>query len=79
MGKESAILTVSVKVTVTVLSLSRLQSSSETLPGTLVLPEGQLLQYAEPVDTANLPGSHLSQEAAPNTGATVPDAQLGTT
>ena len=53
-----------------------MQPSTETLPDTLVLPAGQLVQYAEPVDTANLPGSHLSQEAAPNAGATVPGAHL---
>jgi len=46
-----------------VLSLSRLQSVSETLPATLVLPVGQFVHETEPADTANLPGSQLSQEA----------------
>jgi hypothetical protein len=53
-----------------------LQPSAESLPATLVLPVGQLVQYAEPTDTANLPASHLSQEDAPNAGATVPGAHL---
>ena len=78
MGRETTIVTVSVKVTVTVtvLLLSRLQSVSDSLPATLVFPVGQLLQKAEPVDTANLPGSHLSQVVAPNAGATVPGSHL---
>ena len=76
MGKLATNLTVSVKVTDIVPLASKLQLSTETLPATLVLPVGQLVQYAEPVDTANLPGSHLPQEAAPNAGATVPGAHL---
>ena len=58
------------------LSLSRLQSVSEALPGTLVLPVGQLVQKAEPADMAYLPASHWSQVVAPNAGATVPGAHL---
>ena len=76
MGRETTSVTVSVKVTVTVLSLSRLQSVSETLPATLVLPVGQLVQKAEPADMAYLPASHWSQVVAPNAGATVPGAHL---
>ena len=59
-----------------VLSLSMLQSFSETLPAALVFPVGQLVQKAEPADTAYLPASHLSHAAAPNAEATVPGAHL---
>ena len=69
-------MTVSVKVTVTVLLLSRLQSVSDSLPATLVFPVGQLVQKTEPVNTAYLPGSQLSQVAAPNAGERVPGAHL---
>ena len=55
---------------------ARLQSLSETLPGRLVFPRGQLLQETEPADAAYLPGSHLSQEAAPNADATYPGSHL---
>ena len=76
MGRERAIVTVSRNVTVTVLSLSRLQSVSDTPPATLVFPVGQLVHETEPADTANLPGSQLSQVDAPSAEESFPGSHL---
>ena len=44
--------------TVKVLALSKLQSFSEVLPGTLVLPEGQLLHDPAPDTALYVPATH---------------------
>ena len=61
-GRNTTSLTFSVKMTWVVLSLSMLQSFSETLPATLVFPAGQIVQITEPAEDACLPASHLSHE-----------------
>ena len=58
------------------LSLSILQSVSETLPDTLVFPAGQLVHETEPADTENLPGSHWTQVLAPRAEEMVPGPHL---
>jgi len=77
-GRNTTILTFSVKTTCVVLSLPRtmLQSFSETLPAALVFPVGQIVQITEPAEAACLPASHLLHETAPNAGATDPVPHL---